>query len=512
MTNHLGSFRDHELLFTSILQATPDLLYVYDFDQAKIIYCNAAVQRILGYTPAHIEAMNSSPLALIHPDDREGAAEIYQAFDDLKDGDIIDHSYRMRHADGSYRWLRCRDVVFERHADGAAKRLLGIARDITQDIANQELLQESEQRFKLMANGSPFMIWVVDTEGTLQFANQAYREYFGIASDEIEGVDWQSFLYAEDADSYASAFRSAIALRESWTGEARMRRRDGAWRWIVSYSSCRFSDAGDFLGCVGSSLDITDYKHAEAELQALNASLEERIQARTHELERSQQRFSAAFYGAPFAGCLLTLDTGCFLEVNAAFETLTGYTRDRAVGRTDKELGLWASQHDQQKFQRAITEGDVHELELRIRTKDGAERVISSAARPINEDGSQVLLKMFHDITDRKRSQDQLLKAIEATMQDASWFSRRIVEKLAQLKSEQPSMGEIADLSLREQQVLTQMANGMTNEEISQALNIKEQTVRNYISSIYEKINVHSRAQAVVWARERGMQHFEVET
>jgi DNA-binding NarL/FixJ family response regulator len=93
----------------------------------------------------------------------------------------------------------------------------------------------------------------------------------------------------------------------------------------------------------------------------------------------------------------------------------------------------------------------------------------------------------------------------------ASWFSRRIVEKLAELKADQPAMGEITELTLREQQVLARMANGMTNEQIGEALSIKDQTVRNYISVIYKKINVHSRAQAVVWARERGLHHFEAD-
>lgn len=82
-----------------------------------------------------------------------------------------------------------------------------------------------------------------------------------------------------------------------------------------------------------------------------------------------------------------------------------------------------------------------------------------------------------------------------------------VARDITHLKETQQALQTFNDTL--EQQVLARIASGMTNDEISQDLNIKPQTVRNYISTIYEKINVHSRAQAVVWARERGLMQFD---
>jgi PAS domain S-box-containing protein len=352
------------LLLASIVQASSDLLYIYDYTKGKITYCNASVERVLGYTPEQIHTMEFGLYSLVHPSDGE-AAEIYKRVDALGEDKVLDRNYRLRHADGGFRWLHCRNVVMDRAVDGSALRLLGVAHDITNDMRNQALLRKSEERL------------------------------------------------------------------------------------------------------------------------------------------------AASFDSAPFAGCLLAVNTGHLLEVNDAFEVVTGYLRTEAVGRTNKELGLWSSQHDQQKLQKAIAGGAFSGLELRIRTKNGAERIISSSAQEISDDGYNTLVKLFYDITESKRSEEQLLQAIQETMQDASWLSYKVVEKLKQLKIEEPNSAHINDLTHREQQVLALVANGMTNEAIGKELDIKDQTVRNYISNIYEKLNVHSRAEAVVWARERGMQYLK---
>ena len=92
-------------------------------------------------------------------------------------------------------------------------------------------------------------------------------------------------------------------------------------------------------------------------------------------------------------------------------------------------------------------------------------------------------------------------------MQDTTWFSRSVLERLATIKSggsaSDPS--ELDDLTSREKEVLMHLARGTSNPDIAAALGIAEQTVRNYVANIYGKINVNSRVEAVVWARERGI-------
>jgi DNA-binding CsgD family transcriptional regulator len=93
-------------------------------------------------------------------------------------------------------------------------------------------------------------------------------------------------------------------------------------------------------------------------------------------------------------------------------------------------------------------------------------------------------------------------------MADTSWFSRRIVEKLAALRQTsrpQAIGGEFEDLSGREREVLGLICQGRSDKEMSQILKLSPNTIRNHVSSLYRKINVKRRGAAIVWARERGI-------
>lgn len=113
------------------------------------------------------------------------------------------------------------------------------------------------------------------------------------------------------------------------------------------------------------------------------------------------------------------------------------------------------------------------------------------------------------DISERKRSEEELMRAVQEVMSDTAWFSRSLLEKIAQIRErtrgESADGGAVAELTKRELQVLERIASGRDNAAIADELGITEQTIRNYITRIYEKLGLHSRADAIVWARERGL-------
>jgi PAS domain S-box-containing protein len=113
------------------------------------------------------------------------------------------------------------------------------------------------------------------------------------------------------------------------------------------------------------------------------------------------------------------------------------------------------------------------------------------------------------DVTERKTTEEELMRAVQEVMTDTAWFSRSLLEKIAQIRSRAGGANgndtAVAELTNRERQVLERMASGRDNRSIAGELGIKEQTVRNYITKIYEKLGLHSRADAIVWARERGL-------
>jgi PAS domain S-box-containing protein len=251
--------------------------------------------------------------------------------------------------------------------------------------------------------------------------------------------------------------------------------------------------------------------HAEATLQELNETLEEQVETRTNALKQSEQRFVQTFHSSPIAACMTSRKEDRLLEVNEAFLELTGYSRDEVIGKTSRELKMWATPEDREKLRETQGEGQSYrDFELSLLTKTGAELVILGSGEPLDSgDGETVMLKQFYDITERKQTEEEFARALQAALQDTAWFSRQVLDRLAHIRSEHSGESDdavsISELTPREKQVLERIAQGKDNRAIIAELKLAPPTVRNYIGRIYEKLNVHSRAEAVVWARERGL-------
>ena len=146
---------------------------------------------------------------------------------------------------------------------GKVTAVSAILRNVTKRKEAEEALRESEERFRVMADSCPAPMWVSDAEGQVQFINLAYREFFGIAKDWLGIFKREVLAHPDDAAAYFTTFRRAVAERSAFRAEARVRRADGAWRWVTSYAEPRRSASGAFLGHGGITLDITDRKQTE---------------------------------------------------------------------------------------------------------------------------------------------------------------------------------------------------------------------------------------------------------
>lgn len=125
--------KEKQFFLEHVLNATPDLVYIYDLNKKCNIFANHELTEILGYTPQQVQAMGSSLFAnILHPDDWESVAAHHAGFAMAKDGEIHEVTYRMLHADGRWRWLLSRDILFLRNENGEAIQILGVCEDITE--------------------------------------------------------------------------------------------------------------------------------------------------------------------------------------------------------------------------------------------------------------------------------------------------------------------------------------------------------------------------------------------
>lgn len=146
------SLYDSQRFIKRIADASPNIIYVYDIQEQRNIYVNDRISKILGYSPAEIQGMGDNLfMNLMHPEDLERVPDEYSRIAIGEDEDLFEFEYRMKHANGQWRWLHSRHVVFHRDRDGKVKQTIGTADDITD---RKRLEQEKSQLITLFKSSS----------------------------------------------------------------------------------------------------------------------------------------------------------------------------------------------------------------------------------------------------------------------------------------------------------------------------------------------------------------------
>jgi PAS domain S-box-containing protein len=145
-----------------------------------------------------------------------------------------------------------------------------------------EKVQESEQRFRLVANKAPVLIWMSGPDKLCNYFNQPWLEFTGRELEAELGNGWSEGIHPEDLKNCLQTYTRAFDLRESFKMQYRLRRYDGEYRWILNIGVPRVNLDRSLAGYIGSCLDVTDHKEAEQALAEMGRRLIE-----AHEEERT---------------------------------------------------------------------------------------------------------------------------------------------------------------------------------------------------------------------------------
>jgi PAS domain S-box-containing protein len=146
-------------------------------------------------------------------------------------------------------------------------------RFMEESLATQIVLRESEGRFRLVADTAPALIWMSGTDKLCNFFNKGWLNFTGRSLEEELGEGWVSGVHPDDREPCLGIYTAAFDARAEFEVEYRLRRSDGAYRWVVDYGVPRFESNGTFCGYIGSCLDITDRKSSEESLHNLSGQL-----------------------------------------------------------------------------------------------------------------------------------------------------------------------------------------------------------------------------------------------
>jgi len=266
--------RDSEARFRELADTTPALMWTTDSD-GHVTFVNEGWLRFTGRSLA--EELGDTFAMTAHPEDRErlrrGWAEA------IANRNELHAEYRLRRYDGEYRWVQ--ETGVPRWEGGDFLGHVGTATDIHERRLMEEALRESEQGFRELADSAPVMIWTTDTDGLITFVNEGWLEFTGHELQEELGATWTVGVHSEDADGMLSSWLRALAARQPWQREYRLRRRDGEYRWIVDRGVPRY-EGGRFVGYVGTATDIHDRRSMEERLR--------QVYEREHRIAETLQR------------------------------------------------------------------------------------------------------------------------------------------------------------------------------------------------------------------------------
>nr|WP_255500964.1 PAS domain-containing protein [Caulobacter sp. RHG1] len=197
---------------------------------------------------------------------------VLEVFPDATGQDMVERFRRLLEAggpddidvrriiDGEERWVRSSGV-----------RLGGdIAvtfRDVTQERQAAAALRSSEELFRGMANSAPVLIWATNADGQPDWFNQAWLDFRGGTLEQELAGDWFDSMHSDDRTAALDVADAAARRRETFHVAFRLRRADGAWRWINSVGAPRFDASGAYAGHIGSSFDFTETVEARRDLE-----------------------------------------------------------------------------------------------------------------------------------------------------------------------------------------------------------------------------------------------------
>jgi len=272
------TLEESRTLLSEVIASATDAILVLD-EQRRITLFNAAAERLFGYPVADVKG---APVARFLSAAQDGWSPPRPTGDQpaSRCGGTINRWWAA--PNGGERFP-VEVSLSETAGDGRNRGYLLIVRDLRDRLRVENALREGEERFRLIADSAPVLLWVAGLDKGCTYFNRGWLEFTGRTLDQELGDGWTEGVLADHYQRCLETYERAFGKREPFTMEYQLRRHDGQYRWVLDSGVPRFGPDGAFAGYVGSAVDITDLKSARSLLADFGQRL---LQA--HETERTR--------------------------------------------------------------------------------------------------------------------------------------------------------------------------------------------------------------------------------
>ncbi|HYI92475.1 MAG TPA: ATP-binding protein, partial [Bryobacteraceae bacterium] len=299
---------------------------------------------------------------------------------------------------------------------GAVRGSLAVFVDITERRRAEEVLRESEERFRNMAENAPVMIWVTDLLGDCVYINLRWREFTGTTLEQNLKLGWMERVHPDERPKIKEVLIQANSSRQPFRVEYQLLRKDGQWRWMVDSGTPRFAEDGSFLGYIGSVIDITERKEMESALRA------------------SEEQLALAQTAAGVGSWNFDTETG-LPSFSGEYHALHGLPKNHPWVSYEEWLSR-VHPDDRERVaeanRRAYRETRSLDIEFRVLHPDGTTRWLAGKGTVFSDEAGNPkrFIGINYDITERKLAEHELLKSNEDLKQFAFAASHDLQEPL----------------------------------------------------------------------------------
>jgi PAS domain S-box-containing protein len=263
--------------------------------------------------------------------------------------------------------------------------------------AKDSALRDSEERFRSMADTAPVLLWLSDVDQQCTYINKPWLDFTGRTFEQQLGDGWIEGVYPDDRARFLNTYRASFAARDRFEMEYRLRGGDGEYRWVLNRGAPRVTDNGEFIGYVGSCVDITERKRVEESLRESEARLRLAMQTGKvgvwdWDIEANRVVWTESLYA------IHGVTPNEFVTTIEAFATL--------LHPEDRDVVLHS-------LQGALEHDAPYELEFRAIRPDGQIIWLFTNAMVLRNGGEPIrMLGATMDITQRKLAEETVLRLL----------------------------------------------------------------------------------------------------
>jgi len=411
--------------YRRLFHHNPQPMWIFDLETLQFLDVNEAVITHYGYSRAEFMRMTINDVRT------DGESNLSQQLARLGSGPITLGNFTHRRKDGTA--IEVQVVGFKETFMGRPACLAAIT-NLTEKLRAEAALRESEERFRIMADTAPVMIWMSGPDSAYNFFNKAWLDFTGRTAEQESGAGWSQGIHPDDAERCSKIYQSSFKHRQPFSMEYRLRRADGDYRWILDRAVPRYTPKGEFTGYIGSCLDITERKTVEQALRAAHSDLEKRVRERTAELEHTTAQVLAQAELLDLADeaiLVRTLDDRVTYW-NQGAERLYGWSRDEVLGQLINPILQSEFPRPFPEVRAQVLSGKHWHGELIQSKRDGSRITVASRwSLWTDKQGNPLgFLELSTDITDRKRAEDSVRALSGRLLQMQDEERRRIAREL----------------------------------------------------------------------------------